>query len=331
MKAILLFIGVMNPIKNLKAIGIGNCVDESIDKGRSYVIRNENVVIENCVFLRIDSYEFDGGVIFCEGSSMLNICCCIFSNCSTNGKGGAVYFSSKSINITNVCCLSCRAMSYGHFFYAEIGQYATFSRTTISQSAKSWIGFGSMYLVYSVHLISDSNSSNNMAYQVSVVDFRYSSVLNLTYFNCINNSGKSICINFYGELSNNGVMYSNIIKNSSPASFGIINNLYYYIVINCIFSQNNNILFHSEKGTLTVINSFFDGNIVTYGPVIISGTLIQSHAFFIEFFKTAYCYETVTPPRTYDQFCIITEHVDEKSSTINFFPIYVSLVMLIDH
>ena len=55
------------------------------------VYYNENLILKNCYFQRLNTYLGDGGILQCIGVNVkVNIIECNFFNCSSTGYGGAI-------------------------------------------------------------------------------------------------------------------------------------------------------------------------------------------------------------------------------------------------
>ena len=73
-----------------------------------------------------------------------------------------------------------------------------------------------------------------------------------------NNVTKNSNIMFQGN-NNNLFSFSNIIKNNSPLTYGVITNFVdTYTISNCIFYNNKDVLFYVLNGKLNIINSIIE-------------------------------------------------------------------------
>ena len=73
----------------LKGQIVSQCIDESIDEGRSYF--GTDIDIMECFFQRTSTFSGDGGIIFInEQADYVSIVNTMFFSCSSGNRGGAI-------------------------------------------------------------------------------------------------------------------------------------------------------------------------------------------------------------------------------------------------
>lgn len=136
-----------------------NCINESIEQGRSYV--NVSIDISQCVFYRYSKFIGDGGVIFVNGGSYsMVVSFSTFFNCSCSSNGGAIYFSSFSSVLKRICANKCAAINK-FFAYIESNQLNQAEFLSISMSKGNCFP---IYLNDGNQKIDNSNISMNIVY-----------------------------------------------------------------------------------------------------------------------------------------------------------------------
>ena len=211
-------------------------------------IRNlSNIEINNCYFERTSMLQGNGGVIYCsEISCNLILKNSIFFYCFSLKFGGAIYFfcnfPNTKVEIINVCGNLCFSEIYqfGYFLVQNnILSLNSINFLSISNCNNKQIGYSTFTLQYGNISFNNLNSSNNFNILNTGFDIHHSKLLNIIFCTIFNNNVKSYdCIRLEGGF-NNSILYSNIIKNNSPRSFGVVSNFFGNLEIsNCIFFNN---------------------------------------------------------------------------------------------
>ena len=221
--------------------------------------------ILSCSFQNMNSNS--GSSIYINGQINILIECCLFENCSSIEKGGAIFFNSNSAsciinkNIASNCLIG--SVSYD---WTKGGQFSISTTST---------GYKNEFLDNSVY-----KCSNNLDYTNCVSHFLSGGIIKLKNINSSNNyagSGSSTGIYIYqsAELSflniiNNYVSYHcclgfqygsglvtflNLINNTSP-QYGIIHLSSTSISFNyCVCHSYSSKLFDLYSSSLSVSNS----------------------------------------------------------------------------
>jgi len=272
---------------NIKAI----CTNEGIQNGRSY--DNTNVQISECFFRRLNHFNDNGGVIYInsQGKS-IEISKSMFYNCRSNN-GGAIWFYSTNSVLRMVCAEKCSAI-YSHFAYLRSSQGSSNTFLSISACAHITSQYESLSMNSGYQFVNDTNSSMNKAEIVSCLCIQSA----LTFYSCRcsfsnNIVSENTCLSL---LSTSGsFIFANIINNNSPSMLGVIhianNGLIY--MSNCIFDENQNVLFSIWEGSLYISHSYIN-HIGTFSSSISvtlfennTYTKIQTHIF--DFMGSKFC------------------------------------------
>ena len=199
-----------------------------------------------------------------EGSLSLNINLCTFINCSCSNNGGAIYFyCSSNFFIKNSCGNNCYSST--NHVWAQFGYFRTgdninynliFEQLSISKCPNHGIGYGSLYLYSGNQSINSLNCSKNYILHTSGFISNYCNRLNCQFSTFFNNTATlAICLDYRFGSNDRISKYLNIILNNSPSHWGVIYSEYSIIsLLNCIFQQNQNILFSNDQGTIKIEN-----------------------------------------------------------------------------
>jgi len=316
------------------------CISESMQVGQSYD-QIALLFISNCVFIRSQPYEGNGGVISYTNmnseNSLLKIEDSMFYNCQVTQNGGAIYYSSfvneQTIDLRKICVSSCKA-NFGGFIYA-ISPFPSFTDISIVQGNCN----DQFYLSNGDGKIANTNASSNIG---GVIVSQTTNEFQLTYSTIINNN----CNNFALAILKGSIENSNIISNSlsSHINTGIIN-LYgdfakTFTTIYCNsntqtlihssgishhtlslsqISHSDRIFTHEGSSSLTIINSEISDNSNTESitlqfiyPIISHKPNTLSH--FSSFYSNFNPQDIETPPRSFDNNCVYSRNT--KFSTV---------------
>ena len=227
----------------------------------------KDTLIYKCLFLNLNNFNSKGGAIFIN--SNLNFDFILnssnFFECKSSFNGGAISLTlnTGSIYISFVCAYNCYTTSISTLKqFAELNSKDQFNNyfhfVSVFQCAPNHLILRSqsLYFLEGKQNISNFNSSNNQCEvhtSLCIVNpFSFFSI----FCNIINNNASNFeCImfnKFSGEMKN-----SNIVNNNSPLNYGVIYNTVngIYLMNNCIFLNNKNLLFYVASGSLTIKNS----------------------------------------------------------------------------
>jgi len=338
------------------------CINENIEQGLSY--NQTNVDIGECFFRRFSLFSGDGGVISISGQSYsLKVVYCMFYNCTSSKKGGAIYFSSYQSILHMNCAKSCTSTN-GHFSFLKTKNDNHVLYLSCSTCALSTTGYFPIVLINGNQTLEKSNISNCQSIETS--GFCSSSPTSFTSIYCTfsnNNSSVHSCVFFSNT---NGTMsFTNIIKNNSPEKMGVVlvdsggfPKMHY-----CIFNGNFDALFCVWSGSLEVFHCFLSHSGILSKSVPLSmsnSTFLLVPTYQIQFFKSYYCnadlslpnrtpkatpvesplstiMKTIgpspqhTPARTFDIKCdiMITKLSDRITDEYLLYPVFLSILGLI--
>lgn len=278
--------------KNMRIFYIRiECFNESIDQGRSF--EQQNIEILDCFFKRLSVLSESGGVICINGGSYnISVQFSTFYNCSSNQKGGAIFFVSLNCNLRMICANKCYAGTNYHFSLLKASIDCQIDYISLSSCSYQTKGNSPMALELGNQFMDNCNDSMNNAVQVSGIEITNptSFLANYCTFS-INNASQYVCIWFWNNPGK--IKYSNINNNNSPSGHGIIYSYGGFPKMQyCIFDSNQNTLFSTVSGLLEVSDCSIShiGLIFTYTPVTTSNSSIDKKPTYqIEFFSSRYC------------------------------------------
>ena len=274
---------LFNPILVLKS----NCITSRIE--------NQNISIINCLIKDISSQTSGGAIYISKTTISLNINDTTFYQCiSTNGNGGAIFFTNGlNIQLFKICALVCKANSHYQFAYLRTTSNQILDLNTIN-NCSNLNGYQTLHLENGNQNLSKSNISNNNNIWISGIWYLNPKSFFCNYCTFYNNTVRDyICIYLYGYSGT--ISKSNIILNNSPTN-GVVSvyNSGNYILDECIFDQNQNILLNVITGTLKLNNCYINhlSNSITTNTInvpIFSPTLIITNTIYF-FYSTYNCY-----------------------------------------
>ena len=238
------------------------------------IINSESAYLINCIFKNFINSE-NGGCLFFSSiviSSLIELCS--FSNCYSNENGGSIYFYSIGSFISNKnCFLNCSANINGLSIFNSINSDSKIEiHLTTMIYCISITGSCPLYIIYGNQKINQFNSTNNKASCYSGFCVDGCNKFIGSFYNIYNNSALLyVCTYFRSNINVDYSYNSNIIKNNSPSSYSIVftwsGN---FNLTNCIFTNNINLLFGFNSGSLKISNSYIDhqpdlmGNSIIY-------------------------------------------------------------------
>ena len=244
---------------------------------RGYTLTSFDIfLISSCVFQRLTTFDFNGGVIFANSSlSQFSIMECNFFNCSSNMNGGCFYLIVLNITLDKNSFFQCWSLLYGQYFYCSsnniLKNYLFFLKNNNSS-----IGYSILFSFSSnFNKFTNSNISSNLIKENS--GFYFNSNLFSFYNNFFNNSIHDSSVLFL-LISNFEIIFKNTIFQENKCQTYLIfiddhtNRLEF---INCIFQKNEKsfIYLDSILDLKFESNQFIDqtnkiindrGHIVTY-------------------------------------------------------------------
>jgi len=270
------------------------CINESIDEGRSYT--NCNIDINDCYFIRLSQFNGKGGVILCEnGPFNVRVYFSMFFNCSSSLNSGAIHLS----NITNsqlrmICANKCTGAN-NHFGQFRVTNNNSINYLSVSFCSKIASGVYSFCLVDGNNTICNTNSSLNNARDKSGIAILGD--IHLCQFCTFsnNNCSKGCCL--YFRLNKSIISYINIVHNNAP-DCGVLwlnynTSLQMY---NCIFDMNHDTLFLiQDKSSLVLSHCFVRHTEVPFSraenaTIIYESTIENQKTHLVHFFRSEHCY-----------------------------------------
>lgn len=268
-------------------IRMGECINQNMEQGRSYL--NTNIDVSNCFFTRTLLYTNEGGIIsILGGSYCMNIYHSMFYRCYSAANGGAIFFNSSQSSLKLICAHNCSSSMWGHFAYLSGHIVNNVEYLSISSCAIGYIGECPIYIVNGPQKVDNTNSSMNFAVHNSGIAIRSPSSFSSSHCTFSNNKVTGwICIGFY---TNTGIMsFMNIVHNNSPTGCGVVSpysgslTMYY-----CIFNMNQDSLFYMNTGSLVVYHSFISH--VGFTTVLNNNnTITNKGTYGLKFFNSFYC------------------------------------------
>ena len=270
------------------------CIDTSnlLNNYRGYTFNTINeIFIMNCFFTRINSFIGDGGIIsITNNKNFLNLIEINFYICSCTNYGGAIYFhcyyDESKVNFNKICSSYCLSNFYQFCYiltYLNMKSYNNYSFISYCKCNNLTLGDTVIMLHVGYSNLRNINSSNNKVLYSSGITFSSPVGIDSKFTSYLNNYCQNYyCIYFALDFNNNWT-YSNIINNNSPTNYGVITVWYsggIYLMNNCIFLNNLNILFYLTSGSeLKIINC----TIIHDNLKINSGTIFTLNINFLNF------------------------------------------------
>jgi len=271
---------------------VSNCNNMNITSGRSY--SNQNVSISDCYFIRFQPFSGRGGVI-CSllSSTSIFVNQTMFVNCSCSETGGAVDIEVQSCYFVRICAFRCRAHMLGHFIKTSISGNQQIESSSITSCSYDLHGTSPLYMIggdQNYHLINSSINHVNYMTGLQITNPK-------TFQNsfCTFSNGKALtsgCIQLQnGEAS---IRYSNIVGNNVPngGSIILVENGNHKME-NCIFSENDMILFRIYSGSLMISHCIIShSGSFSFATSVITdnnNTMSLGRTYQISFFSSQYC------------------------------------------
>ena len=253
---------------------------------------NENINMNNCLIKDISSLSGNGGVIFINTELSLIINDTTFYQCTSSGDGGVIYFiNGLNINLFKICTVGCKSASTycSQFALLQTNNNQIFDLITI-YNCSNLNGYETLRLVYGKQNISNINISYNNNIYVSGVYYVNPTSMFSNYCSFYNNTVSSFsCIHFCSNVGT--ISKSNIILNNSP-SFGVVFvEIGNYILKECIFDKNKNILLYvGSVSTMQLNNCYFlTDSSSTYGSITNSLIITNTYYYLYSIYSTYYC------------------------------------------
>ena len=252
-----------------------------------------NYWILNCLFSL--SSNTKGGAIYCTGSNIkLLIESTNFLNCSSSDWGGSIccYPSINSCILEKICVSN----SISNIYYSFACIYSTnINNCNLTTIINCFAPSKTIQFTFGNQICFNSNLSKNnlLNGHTSGISFSAPSFLDSkfgTYFNNSLPSTSYVCIQLTQGSNSRKITFSNIINNNSPTYSIITICGGDFILENCTFFNNKNILFGSngEGGNLRIYNCFIN-HLYQYGSAIYSNTFSYSSSYNLYHFNTFIC------------------------------------------
>jgi len=351
----LLYDSVDNKIR-LNGMNIGNlakfslksvCVNENIDKGRSY--SSGDIDISMCSFSRISQYSGNGGVLYVANPKTMVIQLTMFYLCSCSISGGAIFFSSTSSVMRMICANMCSAGSQAHFALITASQDNVIEFLSMSKCSFTNSRYYPVILSNGNQQFDKANSSFNYVVHTSGVKADSPLTFSSIYSTFSNNQvSDSRCIFIYG--GSGLISFSNIVGNNSPNNFGVVliqgGDTDILKMLNCIFIENQGILFWVIKGIIEVSHCYISHNGYSLFNTKVNtennNSYTQLSTYQMNFFSSYFC-KTELPKPTQTPESSFKETPNEtpklknslnafnRNQLIDFLAIYIVFVSLINH
>jgi len=277
-----------------------NCIDESVEIGRSNYPMDSSIYIDNCFFRRNSVYSNTGGILYIYSSPIsLTISNSMFYYCKTSSfHGGAISMDSslsEKCNIRYICANLCESAKNGQFAFVRLspGKTNHVEFSSLSKCSDSCVGDCPIWLYYGNQRFSESNSSMNHNTRDSGMAIDYATTFESGYSTFANNYASiEVCLYLYNTTGT--IKTTNIVHNNSPTNLGVVyiaNNAIYSLE-DCIILGNSNTLFHVSSGSITIQRSFIQhSSIISSGNVIITQnyTMAIPKTHVLKQFGTFYC------------------------------------------
>ena len=267
---------------------------------------NNNINISNCIFLRNNEFNGQGGIIYVYNKEIsLFINDSIFLYCSAKNEGGSIYFNSNFQTsicfLNNICSFkSWTLIGYGQFGYIQANKFFFIFSTLFKCNSDI---FSSSYSTfrpnYGNQTISNINISHTVLKHMSAFEFIDPIVLRASFLTIFNNSAVPSTIILFVGNNDNKIEYLNCINNKSP-DYGVIDtwdSSQTFIISNSIFINNSYYLFSSRSNCYMSINNCIIShsiNDITIGSMSLSNNIINPNyninTFIISHLNTNICF-----------------------------------------
>ena len=242
---------------------------EVLKSSKNQIINSsERFLILFCFFCNL--FNNKGGSIFLENINCnLFIMNSFFNNSSSNYEGGAIYYNCNNGSVvlysicSNYCFTSSSTDILGQFSYIMISNFNFIFINSLSISKCSPFeghSSSSIELYNGNETFIYSNSSYNLLYRHSGVDFRFTKCFKLSFSTFINNKVTGwVCLYSRNSLNPSFVTYINVVDNNSfSRGISLCDSLTIYISF-CNFLKNIGVSFDIRVSTnVYIFNCFFD-------------------------------------------------------------------------
>jgi len=275
-----------------------SCLNENIPSGRSIPANpSENVIIDNCFFIRNQVFSGSGGIISIEGVQIsLSLKYTIIHESSSSLYGGALFTYGLSKSEIKMCCGSCCSSGYDHFGYIAVistNDHIIYGLSLTKCSSGSQ-GEDAINIACGYEQITQTNMSNNFANYVAGPLIQNPQGMKMSYCTYSNNRpSQSVCFRSQQGSGSIHVLNSNFVSNTSPLASGIFETKHssVFSLDSCIFYGNSNTLFYAATGSITISNSYISHLGTTqYGTVYNNNNAATvEETYLIMHFGTFYC------------------------------------------
>ena len=213
--------------------------------------------ITYCFFQNFNSQT----ITFVQSQTNVNIEKCVFSLCSSNSSGGAIYLNIKNLTLNSICANKCKSSGCGQFSYTVASLYHIYNFCSFFEcSSKLDIGaYCVLYPFNGFQQFFNINFTKNAASSYSLPEFHDYNSLDIKFNSIVNNYTPAyICIYFFTSNGPTNLNYSNFIGNNSPTKYGVIITYSPSVLISeCIILNNFDSLFYIHGGgKFTLINNW---------------------------------------------------------------------------
>jgi len=263
-----------------------NCINESLELGRSYYQRDVDIM--NCFFSRVSKLTGSGGVVCVEGGAFnMFVAYTMFYNCISTSLGGAISFNSLNSKLRMICANKCYS-ERGLFVnsYSNNDNNAEF--ISISHCVNSNTGNYPIRLEKGNQVVNNINCSRNSVLYCSSLGFISPLMLKCTFCTITYNLASGTFSTYIHNCSGN-LFSMNFVRNNSPGGYGVIGTKLGFPRIHfSIFIMNENVLFHTETGSLDISHCFiYHIGLTSTG---FNNSFIFSQTYLIDHFSSYFCY-----------------------------------------
>ena len=210
-----------------------------------------------------------------------------------NGEGGAIYFNNGlDFKLNQVCGSICFALNRQFAYIRTLtNKINSLNMITISKCYNESINFANLFIQQGIQTIFFSNCSFNINKRISSFQYHSPDSMFSKFITFYNNSVTEY-IGIYLNRYSGTLFKSNIIKNNSPISHGVVyvSDSGNYILDECIFQNNFNILLYVFQGSLTLNNCFSDKIYITYGTITNNLIISSKNSYLFTHYNTNFIY-----------------------------------------